>query len=548
MADKKFPLTLIIKAIDRASPTLNALATRMANLPVVARRLSSNPAGAGIPDFKDFRAPESRLGSLMRVRGELGRITGEFGRFGRSIGDVFSKLGALTKRVAGYTTAAGLAIGFAAHAATEEGDALGNTAKRVGLSVDAYRQLQFVAEKVGIDVESYAGSIDQFNKRLGEAKLGKGPLTAFLQTASTSLLQQLKHTKTTEQGLDLMFKAMDRVTDSGKRAALAASAFGKSGLVMGMMVSEGTAGIARMRGEFFKSAGSYENFVTVTQDMNDAFDNLKPAAEGARNALVVGLFPALIKVVKMFTAWLVENQAAIATWAKEFGAKLMVMVDKLPAAINNAVASFRELSKTLGVLAIPFGGIIKMISTLGILLVAGPLISSIYAVGAACFALEAALLATPVGWFIAGILAIAAISAAIYESWEPIKKFFVNLWGGIRTAFSNFLDWVTGTFTRAFTAAVEVITGLFDSAKSMAGSLFDDVTKLGASGSSPGEIGWMPPQVNPERARPTESVTRNDAHVEVTVKAPPGTEVKPVGVRPSPWLKLNVGRIPELAR
>jgi hypothetical protein len=51
-------------------------------------------------------------------------------------------------------------------------------------------------------------------------------------------------------------------------------------------------------------------------------------------------------------------------------------------------------------------------------------------------ALGIAMMTTPVGWIIAGAVAIAGAAYLIYRNWEPIKGFFVDLWTSIENTIS----------------------------------------------------------------------------------------------------------------
>lgn len=64
---------------------------------------------------------------------------------------------------------------------------------------------------------------------------------------------------------------------------------------------------------------------------------------------------------------------------------------------------------------------------------------------AGAWAFAAALLANPITWI---VLAIAAAAFLIYKYWDPIKAFFVGLWGHIASVFSGIhpVDWVSGAF------------------------------------------------------------------------------------------------------
>jgi hypothetical protein len=63
--------------------------------------------------------------------------------------------------------------------------------------------------------------------------------------------------------------------------------------------------------------------------------------------------------------------------------------------------------------------------TLVATIVGGPLTAAFVAWGIA-------MMATPIGWIVAGIAAIAAGAYLIIKYWEPIKKFFIGVWDVIK--------------------------------------------------------------------------------------------------------------------
>lgn len=71
----------------------------------------------------------------------------------------------------------------------------------------------------------------------------------------------------------------------------------------------------------------------------------------------------------------------------------------------------------------------------------GRLPGLLLAAGRAFMMLGAGLMATPIGWFIAGIAAIAGAAYLIYENWEPIRAFFSDLWGSVLDLGAKALDW-----------------------------------------------------------------------------------------------------------
>lgn len=64
------------------------------------------------------------------------------------------------------------------------------------------------------------------------------------------------------------------------------------------------------------------------------------------------------------------------------------------------------------------------------------------AASAAMGTLGATIAATPIGWIIGAIALLAGAAYLIYKNWEPIKKFFGDLWDGIVDRFTRGIAWV----------------------------------------------------------------------------------------------------------
>lgn len=70
------------------------------------------------------------------------------------------------------------------------------------------------------------------------------------------------------------------------------------------------------------------------------------------------------------------------------------------------------------------------------------------------------LAATPIGWVVAGIAALAAAGLLIYKYWEPIGAFFSGLWEGMIEPLGGVLD-ALGPVGEAFRWVGEMVSGLF---------------------------------------------------------------------------------------
>lgn len=91
-------------------------------------------------------------------------------------------------------------------------------------------------------------------------------------------------------------------------------------------------------------------------------------------------------------------------------------------------------------------------------LAAGRLLGPLALAARAVFTLGAAFLATPIGWIVAGVTAVAAAAYLIYRNWEPISQFFSNLWANITEAFGDF----AGAFVSGFAGLWKSVKAAFD--------------------------------------------------------------------------------------
>ena len=79
------------------------------------------------------------------------------------------------------------------------------------------------------------------------------------------------------------------------------------------------------------------------------------------------------------------------------------------------------------------------------------------ALTAAQWALNAAFVATPIGWIVLGLAAVVAAGVALYKNWDTVKAKAGEVWNSIKTAFGGIRD----SIANAFSAAKEKVAGFF---------------------------------------------------------------------------------------
>ena len=127
---------------------------------------------------------------------------------------------------------------------------------------------------------------------------------------------------------------------------------------------------------------------------------------------------------------------------------------------TNLVAALKEfwraLSAVAEIAAVFAGALVVLKETLGgwepvvagiAAIIAGPFLLALGSATIAIGGFLTALMATPVGWFIAAVTAIVAVVGLIYENWGPIADWFDGIWNRIKIGGQElkifFLDVVT---------------------------------------------------------------------------------------------------------
>lgn len=433
----EYPLSLVIRAVDRATEPLRQINQRMQRFTAPVRKLNNS-----------FRALSDEAG--------IPRLMKSFSGVGRALTGVGSEVLALGAKLAALGAGAGFALYRIVRGAIESGDKLSEMAQRVGLSVDAYAQLQFAAAQADVEQEAFNTAMDRFNKNLGEAKAGGGSLLTFLEKVSPRLAQQVKGAKSTEAALALMTTAFEKVKDPARRAALAGAAFGKSGLQMGQFLGQGSKAIDEQRRRYFELVGSQENLARVGGELDNAFRETETALGGLRDTVFEAAGPALRQLADGLTNLIAGNRGRIAAWAKEVGAAISTWIQG--GGLERLVETMRRWGEMIGRVVDMMGGLKGVLVAVGVYMAsdfigsvatavgwlgklgggvlpfvarAGALLIPV--IGKLASSLLLLNLANPLVWIAALGAALAAAAYVIWKNWEPIKQFFVDLWERIKS-------------------------------------------------------------------------------------------------------------------
>ena len=200
-----------------------------------------------------------------------------------------------------------------------KGDEIAKTARQIGLTAEALQELRFAAERQGISTEDFTKALQKMNKNVGEARVGTGSLTTYLNKANPALGKQLKLVENSEQAFDLLIEEINRLPNQMEKAALANAAFGKSGQKILIMAENGVAGIAALREEAKKYGDIIsDDAAAASEKFVDSLTNLKAAMNGIRNSVLGPLIDAIQPVLQSIADWAAANRELIAGKINKF--------------------------------------------------------------------------------------------------------------------------------------------------------------------------------------------------------------------------------------
>jgi hypothetical protein len=263
------------------------------------------------------------------------------------------------------------AVGVATQKTAEAGDQFAKTARVIGMTAEAFQELDYAAKMSGVD--NLKGSLEKLNKSMSDLKDGSGTLTSYLKQNNSQLLNQLKNVNSNEDAFSLLMDAINKAPNEFNRAALAQAAFGKSGQEMILLAGEGADGIAKLREEARKYGVISNEAAANSEAYLDAQARLKAAIAGVANELTAGLLPGLTDTITGMADFI----AGIDDWEGILTAVGIALVS-----VTAAVTAFVVASKGAAIVEAMAGAI----KTLSIALTTGPAGAIALAVGAVAVA------------------------------------------------------------------------------------------------------------------------------------------------------------------
>lgn len=408
MAGKKLPFDIEISAVDKFSAPLDRLSQKLEKIQAPANRL---------------KASFARFGEASGI----GRVADAVKNVGSAATQVIGRFAA----VAGAATVAAGGVLALVKSSADFGDRLDELATKSGVGVEAFQELAYAAEFSSINQEQLGQTLARMNRNIGQSITGNKQMQEWFARAGMTVAD-LKKMKPEEVFAKISDAIAEIPADSPKRAALAMALLGKSGADMIPMLAEGSAKL-REQAEEARRLGVImgADAVKASVEFNDQYDRTMKTIAGVGRMIGGVLMPVLRPMLVAVQEWIVKNRdlikGKVVEWAQAFGRALPGIIDGLSKLGPQLERMFAAISG-----AVEFIGGFQNALLAVAAVMSGPLILAVTQLGIA-------LMATPVGWVIAGLAAITAAGYLLYKNWDAIWLSISDVVGG--TIESMLLYW-----------------------------------------------------------------------------------------------------------
>jgi lambda family phage tail tape measure protein len=291
--------------------------------------------------------------SLKRIEAGGERASGGLKGLGRQAELLRTGIRTLGGALIGAATVGGL--GALIDRSISAADAIGKTADKIGVGVEALQELRFAAKASGVEQQTLDMALQRFTRRAAEAAQGTGEAKDALAQMGIALRDQSGNLRSSEDLLGDVADAFARIEDPAERVRLAFKLFDSEGVALVNLLRSGSGALDEMR-ERARDLGIVpdEHLVRDAERARTELDTLSQVISANLTRAALEAAP----VIADLSSWLadVAGKAGIA-WERLFDAPeekslrtLRYELDLTESTIAKLEARIRELqeSPTLG--------------------------------------------------------------------------------------------------------------------------------------------------------------------------------------------------------
>lgn len=200
---------------------------------------------------------------------------------------------------------------------------------------------------------------------------------------------------------------------------------------------------------------------------------------------------AAIPLVRSFSAWTEENAGLVSGVIKVFAGVVALKLGfiALKYGANLGASALNGMGTTMALLS----GKATLLNSALLSARLAPFIAGVTGVttalpglSAAVVALSGVIAATPIGWIIGGLVALAVLGLAIYKNWEPLKAWMIGFFTGLRDGLKPIGD----AFSAAFAPVAPLLARLGEYIKPVITWFRELLSPVQVSGDELGRATW----------------------------------------------------------
>lgn len=382
------------------------------------------------------------------------------------------------KGAAALTAMGGAAFAFANQVASAF-DETAKLSRQLGLTIQDLRELEYVAERQGVPLNSIKQAFFELNKGLGEFRQKTGPLFNILKELDPALLESVTSAGSLKESFLTLIDAINQAPDVTTKFRIAMAGFGpEAARAMQRVAEAGRVGIADLIGIFRKLRPPISQEAgAIAEAFKDQMANLKVVWEGVRDTIGLGLIDAFLPTLKQLEELYKTNSRLIQTKLKEYVQLSIKWFRNLWNILVDLVSIIKTLLPLLAGLVAGFTSF-KILSTITALIVSFNRALTAMAVASAgatgsIARLGAAFMANPIG-IIAAAIGVATLALIEFRKhseylsviWQRFADLMDKVWVYVRRNLVGFVDdmkLAADKISSIFMAAFRPITSFIDS-------------------------------------------------------------------------------------
>ena len=338
---------------------------------------------------------------------KLQDMGGKITNVGKKVSSAGAKITAGMVAIGAAVVGAGTAVyGFATKAAAV-GDNVDKMSQKIGISREAYQELDFICSQSGTSVDTLQMGLKTMTNTMQAASEGTGSAVAIFEKLGVAVTDSSGNLRSQEDVMWDCLSALQGMENQTEKAALANDLFGRSGSELMPLLNAEAGSIEAMKQQAHDlNLVLSDEAVDASVKLTDTLDQMKRSLSVVGTEIGVALMP----YIQRFGEYVISKLPQI----REVASNVAGGFERIVTAVRNVITWFQNLSPAMQNVVTVIG--IAIVAIGPVLTVLGGIISGI---GTLMFILP--LLLSPIGLIVAAVAAVIAIIIACIAHWDEIK-------------------------------------------------------------------------------------------------------------------------------